>query len=1386
MNGGKEHDRGAGTAAVQIPVGWERRHDRERVAYISPSGTVLSSVEQVRMYLLTEGACKCGLECPLILHKVFSFDPAATVKQRTTEDVKADEDVTKLCNHKRKVVAMATLHKSMETPRPSLTPGIPTTGGNCSQFSHAPPLGLKKVMSKAPPALAPEHKNAFLSKLLAAPGPTARPFQPGQTLGQRPEARPPCARQRHGSSDHRQMSPRGWGQGDGVSSMEAGPQSPRLEARTHSTCSQELRPGSTHAPRRNPSAPAVLPQKPQAPCVPVARPHPPLRSPKSPALKTPCGFAPGPEAAVAPALFLRPCDAWDQALCPGSDPLGLLRPVPASPESPGGTVPASGPPGQPQVSAVNVNLPSAALPPSGRAGHGDCAARSPQGSRPSSVSSSSSSDQGGRAFQSPRSSSRPLCRSPRTLSSPMSPLPPSPTAKSDGILRSYHDLPSLLSSSSSSVGVGHQSQLPAPPETPAQPSLLGMPLSQIFGHHNAAFFPASSLLSAAAKAQLASQSKAVAGEPGAPSTLPNGYPLPGFLGPAAGGGQARLTAPSPRDPSRRRKPATPTVLSMLRQSHGLRLESDSPRSKVPGQAVPQTLHSSCSPANGGASGAVTATAPASPPSFLPCHDSQLSPMAPGLSCPSAHSLLLMNVPVEEGTSCQSISTNLVPGYQDAGSPLLGLVAQLEPASGSNAPLLKIPASALLAVPGSVRNVANPEAVSPPASISMAGRGHPAITKTTSVLNPGVVVTSTVNESLPGQLPLGEGFPFISQDQVLPFGQTVPSSPGFPGTLNPSLLGPLPIPFPVSQPQTLNQNPLNLVPTTMEGQGDAIPNLFGLLNPTLQTALSPTSNDADGQTLQALQILVTALLQSHSPAAILPLASINLPLPDLTQQPPPVLQLPTLQEQLPGQPTGDRPEGLLANPLGNAFGGLSGNDGTSQPLLFPAAPGAPAWLGLNPQLLAAVLSSTDGVTSQAQVCNSSVPLGSTASTSSPASPNLEGNTAMSASESMLPLTGHGKIHALMPHLLNPLLGASLLGDLSALNSSLNEPQLPGMQAMLNGNPWQLQQQQPLIQTLQGPLGIQLLPSQTPLTGQANHHTNPLACLFQNVQLNMGQSLAPGKAGSLPDSSYTSPAPSHHPAPEPQQNLEGMEPCIDARVSDGAMSTEPGSDCRQPSPAPAFSTTSAFTASLSEPGSRKGVEEGAGSQRAPQRSSKRKEEGPRGTGVSHGRGATKEHRCGCSVRANGEISGHNGCTEEPRGTRRECVNGRCGLDTGIGGSAEHYRHRTSGCNCTEEGQANGFPLRSGKHGGKSNAQHPRQGKRGQDKVNPETVKTLSGTLDSPHRTRKRSKNTPKMSSNLEVALQEAMMELDQITAHADQRTPKEKLRKPMRNKQRKIIR
>ncbi|XP_069472609.1 methyl-CpG-binding domain protein 5 isoform X5 [Ambystoma mexicanum] len=139
MNEGKVCDGGSKDGrlpAVQVPIGWLRRADHSGVLYISPSGSLLSCLDQVKTYLLTDGTCKCGLECPLILPKVFNFDPGAAVKQRTAEDVRADEDVTKLCIHKRKIIAVAALHKSMKAPHPSLV--LTSPGGGTSANPMVP------------------------------------------------------------------------------------------------------------------------------------------------------------------------------------------------------------------------------------------------------------------------------------------------------------------------------------------------------------------------------------------------------------------------------------------------------------------------------------------------------------------------------------------------------------------------------------------------------------------------------------------------------------------------------------------------------------------------------------------------------------------------------------------------------------------------------------------------------------------------------------------------------------------------------------------------------------------------------------------------------------------------------------------------------------------------------------------------------------------------------------------------------------------------------------------------------------------------------------------------------------------------------------------------
>ncbi|KAM3618489.1 uncharacterized protein V6R79_020997 [Siganus canaliculatus] len=105
---------GVHTTAIHVPIGWQRRVEGGHVIYVSPSGTALTSLDEVKTYLLSDGTCKCGLECPLVIHKVFNFTVGVKVEQHSQPLGKTEQDMTKLCNHRRKVVAMAALCRSMQ------------------------------------------------------------------------------------------------------------------------------------------------------------------------------------------------------------------------------------------------------------------------------------------------------------------------------------------------------------------------------------------------------------------------------------------------------------------------------------------------------------------------------------------------------------------------------------------------------------------------------------------------------------------------------------------------------------------------------------------------------------------------------------------------------------------------------------------------------------------------------------------------------------------------------------------------------------------------------------------------------------------------------------------------------------------------------------------------------------------------------------------------------------------------------------------------------------------------------------------------------------------------------------------------------------------------
>ncbi|XP_034034896.1 methyl-CpG-binding domain protein 5-like isoform X2 [Thalassophryne amazonica] len=609
MNGGKDCEAGDERQAgpVQVPIGWQRKTEHGGgVIYISPSGSVLSSLEQVKTYLLTDGTCKCGLECPLILHKVFNFSPGTVVKQRTAEDVKADEDVTKLCIHKRKLLAVATLHKSIET-HPPLT--LTSPGGGTSSVVATHSTTQRAIRTKLHDGLSsafgPESKNPF--KMMIASGQQQRLYAPQETGGVlQPEVYPGYPRQqRLNSSEPGTKSPYRAGYGGMLSPP---PSSARLYADGSQSPSADTLASPEGFPRTNPcgfpgagspssttvlgntrmhlSPPGVMlhgSPAGQPSCAMTGRtstPLSPTATAKSPVMNMPRGTYPSaidiPRAAfhhkTQPPVHPvppPPCTLQKRQLTSEKDPLGILDPIPSKPVNQAPTSAPNPSNFQPsihsQVPMMNVNIPPPAIVPlpsnlplptvkPGPVGHSSHIQRTqqagPASMSPSPVtspvhmagpavgrievsphrsrSSSTSSEHGNFAMpsghQAPCGTMKVPPRSPRSaMGSPRPAMPSSPSSKTDP-LHQYKDS-QLLSGMGNSIGTQqHSNPMYSPTSsssssssslaTPSasqkgHPGLLGMPLNQILNQQNAASFPASSLLSAAAKAQLANQNKLV-------------------------------------------------------------------------------------------------------------------------------------------------------------------------------------------------------------------------------------------------------------------------------------------------------------------------------------------------------------------------------------------------------------------------------------------------------------------------------------------------------------------------------------------------------------------------------------------------------------------------------------------------------------------------------------------------------------------------------------------------------------------------------------------------------------------------------------------------------------------------------------------------------------
>ncbi|XP_029790481.1 methyl-CpG-binding domain protein 5 isoform X2 [Suricata suricatta] len=998
MNGGKDCDGGdkdGGLPAIQVPVGWQRRVDQNGVLYVSPSGSLLSCLEQVKTYLLTDGTCKCGLECPLILPKVFNFDPGAAVKQRTAEDVKADEDVTKLCIHKRKIIAVATLHKSMEAPHPSLVLTSPGGGTNATPVVPSRAATPRSVRNKSHEGITnsvmPECKNPF-KLMIGSSNAMGRLYVQELPGSQQQELHPVYPRQRLGSSEHGQKSPFRGSHGGLPSPASSGSQiygdgsiSPRTDPLGSPDVFPRNNPGFHGAPSSSPihlnrtplSPPSVMlhGSPVQSSCAMAGRTNIPLSptlTTKSPVMKKPmCNFSTNME--IPRAMFHHKppqgpppppppsCALQKKPLTSEKDPLGILDPIPSKPVNQNPVIinPTSFHSNvHSQVPVMNVSMPPAVVPlPSnlplptvkpGHMNHGSHIQRvqhsastslspspvtspvhmmgtgigrieaSPQRSR----SSSTSSDHGN--FMMPPLGPQATCsgikvppRSPRsTIGSPRPSMPSSPSTKSDGH-HQYKDIPNpLIAGMSNVLNTPSSAAFPTASagsgSVKSQPGLLGMPLNQILNQHNAASFPASSLLSAAAKAQLANQNKlagnncssssssgAVAGSGNTEghSTLNTMFPPTANMLLPTGEGQSGRAAlrdklmSQQKDSLRKRKQPPTTVLSLLRQSQmdssavpkpGPDLLRKQGQGSFPISSMSQLLQSmSCqsshlsSNSTPGCGGSNTA---------LPCSANQLHFTDPNMNSSALQNSLTQNIPLRgEAVHCHNANTNFVhsnspvPNHHLAGlinqiqaSGNCGMLSQSGMALGNslhpNPPQSRISTSSTPVIPNSIvssYNQTSSEAGSsgPSSSIAIAGTSHPAITKTTSVLQDGVIVTTAAGNPLQSQLPIGSDFPYVGQEHALHFPSNSTSNNHLPHPLNPSLLSSLPISLPVNQQHLLNQNLLNILqPSAGEGDMSSINNTLNNHQLThLQSLLNnnqmfPPNQQQQQQLLQGYQNL----------------------------------------------------------------------------------------------------------------------------------------------------------------------------------------------------------------------------------------------------------------------------------------------------------------------------------------------------------------------------------------------------------------------------------------------------------------------------------------------------------------------------------------------------
>uniref|UniRef100_F7I465 Methyl-CpG-binding domain protein 5 n=1 Tax=Callithrix jacchus TaxID=9483 RepID=F7I465_CALJA len=974
MNGGKECDGGdkeGGLPAIQVPVGWQRRVDQNGVLYVSPSGSLLSCLEQVKTYLLTDGTCKCGLECPLILPKLLFTDFYFQMPFLP-------------------LTVNRILFFSFTSDATPVVPSRAATPRSVRNKSHE---GITN-------SVMPECKNPF-KLMIGSSNAMGRLYVQELPGSQQQELHPIYPRQRLGSNEHGQKSPFRGSHGGLPSPASSGSQiygdgsiSPRTDPLGSPDVFTRNNPGFHGAPNSSPihlnrtplSPPSVMlhGSPVQSSCAMAGRTNIPLSptlTTKSPVMKKPmCNFSTNME--IPRAMFHHKppqgpppppppsCALQKKPLTSEKDPLGILDPIPSKPVNQNPVIinPTSFHSNvHSQVPMMNVSMPPAVVPlPSnlplptvkpGHMNHGSHVQRvqhsastslspspvtspvhmmgtgigrieaSPQRSR----SSSTSSDHGN--FMMPPVGPQATCsgikvppRSPRsTIGSPRPSMPSSPSTKSDGH-HQYKDIPNpLIAGISNVLNTPSSAAFPTASagsgSVKSQPGLLGMPLNQILNQHNAASFPASSLLSAAAKAQLANQNKlagnnsssssnsgAVAGSGNTEghSTLNTMFPPTANMLLPTGEGQSGRAAlrdklmSQQKDSLRKRKQPPTTVLSLLRQSQmdssavpkpGPDLLRKQGQGSFPISSMSQLLQSMSCQSSHLSSNSTPGCGASN--TALPCSANQLHFTDPNMNSSVLQNSLTQNIPLRgEAVHCHNANTNFVhsnspvPNHHLAGlinqiqaSGNCGMLSQSGMALGNslhpNPPQSRISTSSTPVIPNSIvssYNQTSSEAGSsgPSSSIAIAGTNHPAITKTTSVLQDGVIVTTAAGNPLQSQLPIGSDFPFVGQEHALHFPSNSTSNNHLPHPLNPSLLSSLPISLPVNQQHLLNQNLLNILqPSAGEGDMSSINNTLNNHQLThLQSLLNNNQmfppNQQQQQLLQGYQNLQAFQGQSTIP------------------------------------------------------------------------------------------------------------------------------------------------------------------------------------------------------------------------------------------------------------------------------------------------------------------------------------------------------------------------------------------------------------------------------------------------------------------------------------------------------------------------------------------